>query len=43
MSESAKEAPLPAFRHDSTYFERFPDSIPEAIVEAFLDLITKFE
>ena len=33
----------PRFRHDSTHFERFPDICLEALVEAFLDLITKFE
>lgn len=41
VSESTKEEPLPAFRHDSTYFKRFPDTIPEAIVEAFLNLVTQ--
>jgi hypothetical protein len=43
MSESTEQESSPTFRHDSTHFERFPDIYLEAGVEAFLDLITKFE
>jgi hypothetical protein len=43
MSESTEQKSVPTFRHDSTHFERFPDICLDVGVEAFLDLITKFE